>query len=92
MSGFLCFLLLQTLTVTPVTKENFVVGDLALSADGTRLAYTLPGPPQSGKMELWIRDTANLRGEKVAAPALFGRSIVLAPDGKSIYLDRKSVV
>jgi Tol biopolymer transport system component len=84
-SSFLCFLLIQSLAVTPVTTENFVVGDLALSTDGTRLAYTLAGPPQSGKMDLWIRDTGTLRGEKLAPPARFGESMVFAPDGKSLY-------
>src|SRR5580658_7344070 len=81
----LSFLLIQTFSIIPVTKETFAAGDVTLSADGTRLVYTLPGPPGSGQAELWIRDTGTLRGEKMAPPALFERFMVLAPDGKSIY-------
>jgi Tol biopolymer transport system component len=81
----LCFLLIQTLNVTPVTQENDIVGDLALSADGRRLAYWIPGPKGSGTMDLWIRDVATLRGEKVHPPESFGHSMVFAPDGNSLY-------
>ncbi len=81
----LCFLLVQSLNVTPVTKENLFVGDLAMSADGARLAYTLSGPRGSGKVDLWIRDVATLRGEKIVPPERFGAAMVFAPDGKSLY-------
>jgi WD40 repeat protein len=62
-----------------------MVGDVALSADGTRLAYTLPSSERYGKMDLWIRDTGDLRGEKLVPPTPFGGSMVFAPDGKSLY-------
>jgi hypothetical protein len=81
----LCFLLIRSVTVTPVTKENLWVGDLALSGDGTRLAYTLQGPKESGKVDLWIRDTVSLHGEKISPPALFSSGMIFAPDGKSLY-------
>jgi hypothetical protein len=81
----LCFLLIQALNVTPVTKDNLLVGDLALSADGSRLAYWIPGPQGSRKMDLWIRDVATLHGEKISPPESFGHSMVFAPDGKSLY-------
>jgi dipeptidyl aminopeptidase/acylaminoacyl peptidase len=77
--------LVQSANIIPVTKENLYVGDFALSADGTRLAYTVSGQPRSGREDLWIRDVATLRGEKLATPDSFGNQLAFAPDGKSLY-------
>jgi len=87
---FLLCLLVQTgfgqsISVTPVTKENYWIGDVTLSADGRRIAYVAKANGDASLNGFWIRDTASLRGEKMPVPALFGRGMVFAPDGNSLY-------
>lgn len=82
-------MLLQAAPVTLVTHDNLWVGDVTLSHDGSRLAYILN---ENKKSVLWIRNTSNLQGEKVALPSKFGLGIVFAPDGKSMYYSAPDTV
>jgi Tol biopolymer transport system component len=88
----LLFLLLQLGPIqisnvpVQVTRGGNSTGGVALSRDGKLLAYALEddGSPSS----LWLRDTATGKDTRLPPLGTYGRSIVFAPDGKSLYFLR----
>src|SRR5436309_14561662 len=78
-------LLLQALTIIPVTHDSFSAG-VALSSDGKKLAYF--GTEQRQEPALWVRDIAAASSKRALAGPQAGRMITFAPDGKSLWFVR----
>src|ERR1017187_9986854 len=66
-----------------VTRSGNSTGGVALSRDGKLLAYAMEenGSPAS----IWVRDTTTGKDTRLPPLGTQGRSIVFAPDGKSLY-------
>jgi len=67
------------------------VGDVQLSPDGTRLAYTVINSEQEGRpySQIWIADTASGRTARLGNESAIGSAPRWAPDGTRLaYLGR----